>query len=728
MPDSPAAKPGGNAAPSPANGIDPWAGARLAFVAGAPEMYASSPEQSPADRFRTAIRVLAGGAGRRAAGLIAQAVEEGLTGDPVTPRNKIAYYWILAILSGHAFELEHQKDAIDRARVVADLASADEFREPWKVLSGIASNLLGQSGIAASPLGNDYHSLPSGFQEEIYRHIGMMLTGRIAEAIEADLVDEVRSSRMGAGRASRAWKYFEQDPAAPQLKTFEDAVFPVNGRVLAVGGVILCLIAVPLAIGALQESGVVRALILSVLIAAAGVITVRSRIAQLAAIERIADKDAEFGEFNTSRYSRSAPPSPAGGLPFVPKNDAEAEQARQNRVRLARFSRHTSAHLDEQFAERTPRDPAKRTRWIKQTTALRESIKTEILRLYGESPVAPGQLNWLMNWRARETRRLFDKGELRAYQERMRPRTRYVLGVALGVVVTVVALGYALLLVLVQRPVQGAIAMVLLAGAVVAFALSRVDVYLVDRRRLPDDRRDAREQFDADQAERARWVAECADPPDDLQIANWLDLDKIHLKRLAMKQLKVAGPDILGYVSLTEPAPDCIGRRMPYGPPRYSAYRVTVFLLTNTGVRQVVMKLDFLTGLASDHVRRSFQYDTIMSARMQEHGIHYDSQSRLPSSTPAKPWSHGRAGAQAIVSQEGVRRNVDGSIILRQDFRIAISDGEGLRFLVENFESGEWPEDPVYLLDLALDTSGVSAALDLLQVVAGHGAGWALAQ
>ena len=197
----------------------------------------------------------------------------------------------------------------------------------------------------------------------------------------------------------------------------------------------------------------------------------------------------------------------------------------------------------------------------------------------------------------------------------------------------------------------------------------------------------------------------------------------------------MSGHDVLAHATLTEPAQGCVGRRLPYGPPRYSAYKVTIFLLTRAGVRLAAMTLDFVTGEAFDPVRRAFRYDTIMSARLQESGIRYDSVSRQATPAPAYPWANGQYGPAG--SQDIVRRNIDGSVILRQDFRLSIEDGEGLRFLVENFESvspppkaGERaeepgrPEDPVDLLDLALDTSGVGSALELLELVCGHPDPW----
>ena len=72
-------------------------------------------------------------------------------------------------------------------------------------------------------------------------------------------------------------------------------------------------------------------------------------------------------------------------------------------------------------------------------------------------------------------------------------------------------------------------------------------------------------------------------------------------------------------------------------------------------------------------------------------------------------------------------RTLNGSIILRQDFRLVLGNSDQIVFLVENLED-VWgqhtAEDPLSLLDLALDTSGVGAALEILEAISGHGAQW----
>ncbi len=745
MPDaSPGA--GQPGAGQPGATADALGGVKFAFVAAEKDMSYAPAARSDMEKYRQAVAFLNGGASRRAAALITKAVD-GLSADgnlgqlSVTGRDKvsrtaIAYHWILAIMSGRAFEQLTPDDlaAIDHARSIADTGERGDLPDAYAVVCQILDKLQRRAGDAGA-FSVDCSTLKKQYRAEIHRHMGAMLAGRITEEGEAALAAEAAAPHLSDERKARAWKYFEQVPAPPRLRTYPDPVFPGQGQLLVTCAVVLCLVAVPLAIGLLQERGVVRAIVLSVVILLASVITIRSRIAELAAMERIADKDSEFGERHVGRYSRPVLAPGIDGPPVNPGDDAAAEKARQARVRIARFSRLVSGQLDEQFATFIPADQTARLRWSKETAGLKDSVGNEMVLLYSDSAGRPGALNWLINWRVREIATAFRAGKLRAYQQQLLPRARAVLGFALGTVVSVVAGGYAAFLVVIQRPVQGAIALVLIGSAVVLVALSRVDIYRVENRRLPADRADAERQHEADLKAYKRWQDAIADPPGDHQLAYWLDLDKIRLNKLFMTQPGMSGQEVLAHATLTEPAPGCVGRRLPYGPPRYSAYKVTIFLLTRAGVRVSSVTLDFLTGAAFDPMRRAFRYDTIMSARLQESGIRYDSASRQATPAPAYPWASGQNGEAA--EPDIVRRNIDGSVVLRQDFRLSMEDGEGLRFLVENFESmdpapspgsraqePDYPEDPVDLLDLALDASGVGSALELLEVVCGHGYPW----
>ncbi len=737
---------GSPAGPVPTNsaGDNAQVGAQIGFVAGNVNFYRVPAERGA--KYKVAINFLRGSSGTRAATLIREAVKAGLGTDGLTPVNDIAYHWVLAVLSGRSFEQLGPDDfeAIEHARGIADrqdpgdhLLVAHDFMcrlvESRKRQAESAGLDPGFGQLLADYLAITSNPPKSGkvsFAEDFDRHLELMLAGGIEDQIAADMADRAKIGRMSNERTGRAWKYFEPVPERPRLLTMTEPVFPMGSTVLAVAAATLCVAGVVLALAVLQERGALQALLLTVVIAIAGVTATRSRVSFLAAMERVADRDSDFGHRHLGRYASPVPPAAESGqfgLPDEPDEEDEADKARQDRARRVKFVRMLSIHLNDQFAKRAPRGVAARRKWDADTAGLKESAKRQLLTQYSEPELAPGAVNWLVTLRVQEIAQKQRDGTLRKYQQELAPRPRVVIGFALGVVVSAVAWGYALFLALTKNPVLAGVAIAALGVAVLLIVQSRLDVYLVVRHRLVADKQDALARLKADESEYERWVRKLQGLADDL-IARWLDYDKIHLRQLAMTQLDLASRDVLMHATVTEPAPRCILVRTPFGPPRYSVYRVTVFLLTKAGVRLVRMTLDFRTGEVYNQVRRSFRYDVITSASATETGVRYDSGRREVMPTPENPWSLGQDGSLTTARHQELRRSIiDGSAILSQDFQLSLRNGERVTFLVENITaafSDRSDEDPISLLDLALDNSGLSVALEMLENISGHGSQW----
>ena len=137
-----------------------------------------------------------------------------------------------------------------------------------------------------------------------------------------------------------------------------------------------------------------------------------------------------------------------------------------------------------------------------------------------------------------------------------------------------------------------------------------------------------------------------------------------------------------------------------------------LFLLTAEGVRQVSVDLDFRTGSMTNQKRNNFRYDSIASVRVTEVG------------------ERTAGGHQQLIpldeSDRLSEREVD-SLILRQAFWLSLISGQAISVVIDNFDSDfldRMREDPNVLLELALDTSGVNAALRILETAAAEGKGW----
>jgi hypothetical protein len=194
------------------------------------------------------------------------------------------------------------------------------------------------------------------------------------------------------------------------------------------------------------------------------------------------------------------------------------------------------------------------------------------------------------------------------------------------------------------------------------------------------------------------WCEVLRDRPTDPEMAGWLDLDRSYLKTAALRRCGLTNRDLIAHVVLTEGTPKALRARVIHGPMRYSRYVVMVFLLTRSGVRQVEVNLDFLNGDVHNERRTAFRYDTLASARVAEVGV------RFADTSPN--------GQQSATVQ-------------RRTFNLSLLNGEKITLVVEDFEGLADPEeDGNRLLRIALDSSGISGALHILEAVAAEGRDW----
>ena len=736
----------GQPAPDTA-GSNPHVGARGGFIAGDPSTYFVAPNQAPADKYQVAVRFLDAGVGARAAALIQEAVDAGFRGDDATPTNQVAYYWVLSILRGRAFQqlLANDFEAIEQAKRMADRQHNDDWLRAHDLMCqlvdflrrqdefGIRAEAAPELHLAPPSPGPDqlragYEALPPRFQEDFQRHLDFMLVGGIEDELQAAIAGQASQKRMSSRRLERAWKYFEQSPEQARRREIPSPVFSPAGRWIVAGlGALAGLAGTALAIDLLQLAGVVRAVVVAALLTLAATTAALCGIRYRAAAERHADRQREFGQHHVTRYSSRLPATETSGLPREAESDAEAEQARRSGARRARFTRAASRHLDEQFRANWPGAPAARRRWDRETAGFKQFLRNDILTRYAEPELAVGALNWLITWRVQEMARMWREDGLRSYRNQLRPRLRDAVGWRAGLIVTTLALTYGLVVIAIRRPAEAVTVLATLAVAATMVALSRLDVHLVMRRRWPDDQKDTNDRFEAEQAEHLRWRQVLSDRPGDNEMARWLDFDKLHLRQLAMTELGLTSRDILSHATLTEPAAGCVLVRMPHGPPRYSSYRVTVFLLTRDGVRQVATTLDFSVGSVHNQLRRSFRYDAIAAASIHETGVRYDTGRRQDASAPKSTASSGHGGSLTLVGQDAGQGGPSHAAILRQDVVLSLRTGGRISFRVENldeFEGDAPDEDPVSVLDLALDASGIAAAIHVLEDISGHGANW----
>jgi hypothetical protein len=106
--------------------------------------------------------------------------------------------------------------------------------------------------------------------------------------------------------------------------------------------------------------------------------------------------------------------------------------------------------------------------------------------------------------------------------------------------------------------------------------------------------------------------------------------------------------------------------------------------------------------------RVSFRYDTLASARVEEVSIRYANDVRY------------------VVDPRDPAAQLDGGQFLRsRAFKLSLLDGKDITTVIENFDGlTDVNEDPVRLQRMALDTSGITGALHILEAVAAEGRDW----
>jgi hypothetical protein len=230
-----------------------------------------------------------------------------------------------------------------------------------------------------------------------------------------------------------------------------------------------------------------------------------------------------------------------------------------------------------------------------------------------------------------------------------------------------------------------------------------------ERRRLGLDAAEFAQRWAAECAAHERWVGWLADRPTDVEMGRWLDLDLAYWKRQVLGEYRLSNRDIFAHLALTEAAPGSLRARDVGGPFRHSAYSVLLFLLTEGGVRQVKVRLDFATGAFSAEQRTTFRYDAIASVRVSEVGVRYDD------------------GQRRVVSEEQAYA-LPQKIVTHQAFALTLVNGQTIRVLLDTFQGEllDLRETAEQLAALALDAAGVTSALRILEAVAADGRDWIL--
>jgi hypothetical protein len=624
---------------------------------------------APADeRFEKGLKLLDGNMARRAEELIRGAVEDGYIS------NRVAYYWVLSVLSGRQFGHLKGEDheTLQGCFATADRKNSDE----WLAALAVIKEFLNCSAQYQRGKIRDgdydglilaYDDLGQDRREELRRHLDLIMTGALQDQLDVKYAVEIEQNRVSGDRAGRAWKFFEATPAEPQPETLNEPRIGVGRRLVGGLGVALAAAGLLLVLVTSIRHSPLVGLVFIAGTGGGGYLLARTGKRWLIAREQVAADDDRHGGFSepwktsvdmqregiketaaafSARKRRPhRKPSPSRRYRLSCSDDEDRDdddgyewgeddekdmERRRFQDKRRRFMSLMASSVNSRFTrEKPPNGENNREKWRQDTKGLREALASDYKRRYARSGIAPNQLHWLMTWHAKQAKERWKRGALREDRELVRraaPHGALVLlwavavgaGLALGLTG---AFGTGILYGLVAEAAVG-------LGCYMGLA-AKLDVYLVGRDLYRAESEIAVRRHRAERDEWQRWKDVLADRPADAEIARWLDYDKVYIKNKVVKELGLVNRDIIAHAVLTEGQHMSIKAREIFGPPRYSQYQVTVILLTDRGVAKISKSLDFRKGeLTPGEREKVFSYDAICSADIVRVEVKFDGDHR----------------------------------------------------------------------------------------------------
>lgn len=650
-------------------------------------IYQVTDDASAEKKFRVARSFIDGGIPRQAEELIRQAISAGYV------TTEVSYYYALSVLSERSLNRlgADELDKLQHATRVAERLPHDEWWAAIVVIGGLVQCAVhpasAPSKDALRVVLDEFQALDKERQAEITRHLDMIFDGAVQEELDRLNAATIPAQRAKGERADRAWKYFHPDPTAPRRATpplLRNGDPRSAAWTVAVFGVVMLGMFVVLGVRSAEIGS--RLLGFLILFLVGVLITGWFGAQVLTPHIRRRMKEVEHS-----------------------RNPAEFEEYEELGVELnptQKFAHTVWKRVHFYFAARRP--ATNKYEWDTKTKGIQAALHWRLIRLYSNRRVTVPTLNWLIRWHAKQTAEQWRNENLPDFRRTLRPSGATILSMtgsaavaATGAVLLVsdaVALGFV--------PALTSIVQIVAA----CLACAGIAYVLADRGAVAQEQEELDELFEDERREYLRWRERLRDRPTDLEMANWLESDKYYLKTLAMRRCELSSREIIAHVVLTAGKSRAMRARVVNGPPRFSRYVVLVFLLTEHGVREVDVDLNFLTGAIYDEQRTAFKYDALASARVLEKGFQ-----------SAEGQQH------VVLLGRDVHLTDKSSLVISRTFELALVNNQKIEVVVDNYEGlidDSTTEDRTKLDELALDSSGVAIALHILEAVAAEGREW----
>ncbi|MEV0554181.1 hypothetical protein AB0I27_12055 [Streptomyces sp. NPDC050597] len=671
--------------------------------------YVIGEDATAEERLEQGVRSLRAGMRDRAEQLISEAVERSDTHSP-----EGLYYWALSIVSRRSPEDLTDEDW-HKLRHALDLLRGDpgEYGAAGRALHELMKASVGPSrtGEPGSRLDATLllESLPDDeIRAQLKDHLRYLLRGIERDSLDSEEAGEL-GERLAKNRKERAPLFFTPDPVLqcplpPEEPKFDPAIAGILGGIGAVLGVLLLIMQIPDDLLESEKAVAWLAFTTGCLALAFGVPEwLRSAVRSARRGEWRADPDGKV-VFDQEQNPFRRQGARLGAVLINNKQWREEREQRakeRRKTKKARFRRTVEAIVQDRFLDYEPKGSENAKQWRRHTERARQDLIDDLTHRHWRTG-APGALDWLIQLRAKE----IGGWHVDPAHVRFEEGFRRVRGVC-------ALLGVGLLAVTVVRiipgrdPDDGVIAASLLAGSVGAISLSALHYA-----RVRAYRRD-RKQYEDDLLEREKWQNELTlGRPGDEQMARWYDLDQRYLRREVLAEHRMEHRDILFSFFLVEGVPGCVRAKVKNGPPRYSQYRQTFYVLTSSGVWVSAWNVDFATGEHDGRQDTVFRYDAISSVTVESVGVRSGDSLR----------------EIVALSEDGALRDAgeEDGLVLHEALRLALHNGQRLTALLENYEQlyDSDHEDRGQLRRLALESSGITAGFRILTALATEGRKW----
>jgi hypothetical protein len=550
-------------------------------------IYQVPPDALPEDEFQVGVNYLNGRMVPQSLKLIQDAFAHG------HDTWMLRFHWLVALLSGRTLRQFSEEDItrLEAARSGRPAEPEDNWADGVRIISRLVDLLISPESIADVELiVKEFDSLSAKPREMILQHLEVFLTGALDDQMWERELQDAKAKQQAGNRKDRAWMFFEAVPAEPRVRKPNPPRIGTPEQQATIASTVV-LAAATYCIGWELLSH------LDFWGLAAWTVAIVSGGAWAAS-------GLELGFLTNQRRVMDARYLPSPGRPKASLRDD--------------FT-HGVDNLFDHYSNIWVPHGVDRSDWLTTTSGIRKFLRDEIVEVYRHEGEIAGdnskekasaeQVVWLVQHRLQEVRRFFRNGTLWRYRDQLQaPAITKLAFVGCLSIFALSVVGLSVSLPIGLRTCAVLMVIAIASGALAGRGWARI---LLELRRETTERGEHDRRLADTKTAFERWQEKLTGKPTDPEMASWLDCDRKMLLEFAMRHYQIPRGRLITHAFIELPGESYKRARVLGGPWRYSAYRLLVFLLTDDGVHQVEVDLDFNDGSHQERKRISFGYDAI---------------------------------------------------------------------------------------------------------------------